>query len=173
VSGVNCRIPTVHSHSHNRSLLSGHQLDACLGVQARSPIGQPLAGSPRPRATSASAPHTPSQRDQLPRRRFQSKPNLLLNYPTPYRYSRIQARRAVVSTRRCGYIEAFESAKWHRDRERYFWSISSTARLRRDAYRIRSSCWPLHEIAITNIVWCMTYKRGSRDGVVYCAIAVK
>ena len=33
--------------------------------------------------------------------------------------------------------------------------------------------WPSHDIAITNIVWCMAYKRGVGGGVVYCAIDVQ
>jgi len=30
--------------------------------------------------------------------------------------------------------------------------------------------WPLHDIAIANIVWCIAYKRGVRTGGVYCAV---
>jgi len=33
--------------------------------------------------------------------------------------------------------------------------------------------WPLHDIAITNVVWRMAYKRGVGGGVVYCAIDVQ
>jgi len=33
--------------------------------------------------------------------------------------------------------------------------------------------WPLHDIAITNIVWCMTYIRGLGGGVVYYAIVMQ
>jgi len=33
--------------------------------------------------------------------------------------------------------------------------------------------WPLHDIAITNVVWCMTYTKEGRGGVVYCAIDVQ
>jgi len=32
--------------------------------------------------------------------------------------------------------------------------------------------WPLHDIVIANIVWCMAYKREVVGGVVYCAIDV-
>jgi len=28
--------------------------------------------------------------------------------------------------------------------------------------------WPLHDIVITNIVWCLAYKRAVGRGVVYC-----
>jgi len=33
--------------------------------------------------------------------------------------------------------------------------------------------WPLHDIAITNIVWCTIYKRGVGGGGVYCAMVVQ
>jgi len=33
--------------------------------------------------------------------------------------------------------------------------------------------WPLHDIAITNILWCMAYKRGFGGGGVYCAMVVQ
>jgi len=33
--------------------------------------------------------------------------------------------------------------------------------------------WPLHDIVITNIVWCMVYKIEVEGGVVYCSIAVQ
>ena len=32
--------------------------------------------------------------------------------------------------------------------------------------------WPLQDVAITNIVWCMAYKGGVGMRVVYCAIVV-
>ena len=34
---------------------------------------------------------------------------------------------------------------------------------------ILDEIWPLHDVDITNIVWCMAYK----GGVVYCTIAVQ
>ena len=33
--------------------------------------------------------------------------------------------------------------------------------------------WPLHVIVITNIVWCIAYKREVGGGVVYCPIVVQ
>jgi len=33
--------------------------------------------------------------------------------------------------------------------------------------------WPLQDIAITNIVWYMAYKRKFGGGVVYCAIVLQ
>jgi len=33
--------------------------------------------------------------------------------------------------------------------------------------------WPLHDIVITNIVWCIAYKREVGRGVVYCPIIVQ
>jgi len=36
----------------------------------------------------------------------------------------------------------------------------------------RSLVWPLHDIAMINIGWCMAYQRGFGGGVVYCAIVV-
>jgi len=33
--------------------------------------------------------------------------------------------------------------------------------------------WPLHDIAITNIVWFIAYKGGGRGSVVSCAIDVQ
>jgi len=33
--------------------------------------------------------------------------------------------------------------------------------------------WPLHDIAIANIVWCMTFKGGVGGGGVYCAMVVQ
>jgi len=33
--------------------------------------------------------------------------------------------------------------------------------------------WPLHDIVIANIVWCITYKRESGEEVVYCPIIVQ
>jgi len=33
--------------------------------------------------------------------------------------------------------------------------------------------WPLHDIDITNIVWCLAYKREFGEGVVYCPIVVQ
>jgi len=35
------------------------------------------------------------------------------------------------------------------------------------------SDWPLHDIVITNIVWCIAYKREVGGGVVYCPIVVQ
>jgi len=35
-----------------------------------------------------------------------------------------------------------------------------------------ASSWPLHDIAITNIVWCMAYNGGIGGGGVYCAMVV-
>jgi len=35
------------------------------------------------------------------------------------------------------------------------------------------AAWPLHDIAMTNIVWRMAYTRGVRWGVVYCPIAAQ
>jgi len=35
-----------------------------------------------------------------------------------------------------------------------------------------SDIWPLHEIFITNSVWCIVYKREFVGGVVYCPIIV-
>ena len=37
----------------------------------------------------------------------------------------------------------------------------------------RALIWPLHDIAIANVVWCMAYTTGVRWGVVYCPIAVQ
>jgi len=34
------------------------------------------------------------------------------------------------------------------------------------------AAWPLHDIAITNIVWCIAHKRGVGGGVVKCAMEV-
>jgi len=33
--------------------------------------------------------------------------------------------------------------------------------------------WPLHDIVITNNVWCIVYKRKVGRGVVYCPIIVQ
>jgi len=33
--------------------------------------------------------------------------------------------------------------------------------------------WPLHDIVIANIVWCMAYTREVGGGVLYCPIAVQ
>jgi len=33
--------------------------------------------------------------------------------------------------------------------------------------------WPLHDIVITNIVWCVAYKREIEGGVVCCPLAVQ
>jgi len=33
--------------------------------------------------------------------------------------------------------------------------------------------WPLHDIAITDIVWCMASKGGFGGGGVYCAMVVQ
>jgi len=33
--------------------------------------------------------------------------------------------------------------------------------------------WPLHDIVITNIVWCIAYKRAVGRGVLYCPIIVQ
>jgi len=33
--------------------------------------------------------------------------------------------------------------------------------------------WPLHDIAIANIVWCMAQKKRGRWGGVYCAMGVQ
>ena len=30
--------------------------------------------------------------------------------------------------------------------------------------------WPLHDIAVANIVWCMAYTREVGGGIVYCPI---
>ena len=30
--------------------------------------------------------------------------------------------------------------------------------------------WPLHDIAIANIVWCLAYESGVGDGTIHCAI---
>jgi len=38
--------------------------------------------------------------------------------------------------------------------------------------REKAGTWPLLDISITNIVWCMAYKREVVGGVVYCAIYV-
>ena len=35
------------------------------------------------------------------------------------------------------------------------------------------AAWPLQDIAIANIVWCMAYKRGVGGGGVYCAMGVQ
>jgi len=35
------------------------------------------------------------------------------------------------------------------------------------------SRWPLHDIAIANIVWCMAYRSGGRKVAVYCAMGVQ
>ena len=35
------------------------------------------------------------------------------------------------------------------------------------------SGWPLHDIVITNIVWCIADKREVGRGVVYCPIIVQ
>ena len=35
------------------------------------------------------------------------------------------------------------------------------------------ACWPLHDIVITNIVWCIAYKREVGRGVLYCPITVQ
>ena len=32
--------------------------------------------------------------------------------------------------------------------------------------------WPIHDIAIANIEWCMAYAGGVWGGVVYCAVVV-
>ena len=32
---------------------------------------------------------------------------------------------------------------------------------------------PLHDIAMHNIVWCMTYNRGVGGGLEYCAMALQ
>jgi len=37
---------------------------------------------------------------------------------------------------------------------------------------INQSIWPAYDIAITNIVWCIAYKRKVARGVVYCPIIV-
>jgi len=37
----------------------------------------------------------------------------------------------------------------------------------------RGESWPLHDIAITNIVCCMAYKGGVSGGGVYCAMVVR
>jgi len=39
--------------------------------------------------------------------------------------------------------------------------------------QVRSLLWPLYDIAITNIVLCMAYKRGVGGGGVYCAMVVQ
>jgi len=53
----------------------------------------------------------------------------------------------------------------------------ATAIIRRVAARGRplsdSAIWPLDEIVITNIVWCIAYKREFGGGVVYCPIIVQ
>ena len=33
--------------------------------------------------------------------------------------------------------------------------------------------WPLHDLVITNIVWCIAYKREVARGVIYCPIIVQ
>jgi len=33
--------------------------------------------------------------------------------------------------------------------------------------------WPLHDIVITNMLWCMAYEWGGRWGGVHCALAVQ
>jgi len=33
--------------------------------------------------------------------------------------------------------------------------------------------WPLHDIVITNFVWCIAYKRETEKGIVYCVIIVQ
>jgi len=33
--------------------------------------------------------------------------------------------------------------------------------------------WPVHDIVIANIVWCIAYKRESGGEVVYCPIIVQ
>ena len=33
--------------------------------------------------------------------------------------------------------------------------------------------WPKHDIAITNIVWCMPYKRRVGGGGAFCAMVVQ
>jgi len=38
---------------------------------------------------------------------------------------------------------------------------------------IRVHPWPLHDIVITNIVWCIADKREVGRGVVYCPIIVQ
>jgi len=35
------------------------------------------------------------------------------------------------------------------------------------------SIWPLHDIAMTTIVWCMAHTKSGSGGVVYCAIVVQ
>jgi len=37
----------------------------------------------------------------------------------------------------------------------------------------RATVWPLHDIVITNIVWCIAYNRGVGRGVLYCVIIVR
>jgi len=37
----------------------------------------------------------------------------------------------------------------------------------------RSTPWPLHDIVLTDIVWCAAYKWEVGRGVVYCPIVVQ
>jgi len=44
------------------------------------------------------------------------------------------------------------------------------------ACHVRVCChvtWPLHKIAITNLLWCTAYTRGVGGGGVYCAVVVQ
>jgi len=50
--------------------------------------------------------------------------------------------------------------------------LGASAR-RGGAWRAGAASWALHDIAITNIVWCVAEKRGGWGGVVYCAIDVQ
>ena len=44
---------------------------------------------------------------------------------------------------------------------------------RGSAGRVWARCWPLHDIVITNIVWCTAYTKGVGEGVESCSIAVQ
>ena len=41
------------------------------------------------------------------------------------------------------------------------------------ALRAGSPPWPLHDIAVSNFVWCMAYKRGVGGEVVSCVMVVR
>jgi len=56
-------------------------------------------------------------------------------------------------------------------------SISDTARghgtVGGELHSTMGNTWPLHDIVVTNIVWCIAYTREVGRGVVYCGIDVQ